>query len=281
MLTLDEIVAAVEASYGEVFDSEEQCPGVYYFACREDEYEPPKEIIVVEGDCPHISEVVKAYGECLDDKLLIYDYNDLYGGKQLVEYEVLRYRALNGLPSPDGDTMLSVATCAADAYQDYFGAIPAPVVTPRGYMTRYLTLANGIYAIETDAGARLIAVAGIIWSLELSEDTIALGEKTGDLPEELAYLFFGERDGCLTLFELHHGYPALGWCKKLDWLALMNAIWQYHPDYAISHNLREQQGLNDLLGLALNDAGIETELTGSAGNMVAMTAETGVEYVRW
>lgn len=281
MLTLDEIVAAVEESYGEVFDSEEQCPGVYYFACREDEYEPPKEVIVVERDCPHISEAVKAYGECLDDRLLVYDYNDLYGGKQLVEYEVLRYRALNGLPSLDGDTMLSVAACAADAYPDYFGAIPAPVVTPRGYMTRYLTLANGIYAIETDAGARLIAVAGIIWSLELSEDTIALGEKTGDLPEELTHLFFGERDGCLALFELFHAYPALGWCPKLDWRALMNAIWQYHPDYAISHNLREQRGLNDLLGLALNDAGIETELTGSAKNMVALTAEAGTEYVRW
>lgn len=281
MLTLDEIVAAVEASYGEVFDSEEQCPGVYYFACREDEYEPPKEVIVVERDCPHISEAVKAYGERLDDKLLVYDYNDLYGGKQLVEYEALRYRTLNGLPSLDGDTMLSVAACAADAYPDYFGPIPAPVVTPRGYLTRYLTLANGIYAIETDAGARLIAVSGIIWSLELSEDTIALGEKTGDLPEELTYLFFTEPDGSLALFELHHGYPALGWCPKLDWRALTNAIWQYHPDYAISHNLREQRGLNDLLGLALNDAGIEAELTGSAGNMVAMIAEVGVEYVRW
>ena len=281
MLTLDEIVAAVEESYGEVFDSEEQCPGVYYFACREDEYEPPKEVIVVERDCPHISEAVKAYGERLDDKLLVYDYNDLYGGKQLVEYEVLRYRALNGLPSLDGDTMLSVAACAADAYPDYFGAIPAPVVTPHGYLTRYLTLANGIYAIETDAGARLIAVAGIIWSLELSEDTIALGEKTGDLPEELTYLFFTEPDGCLALYELLHGYPALRWSAKLDWRALMNAIWRYHPDYAISHNLREQQGLNDLVGLLMNSVGAEVELSGSEKNMAAITAEAGTEYVGW
>lgn len=281
MLTLEEIVAAVEESYGEVFDSEEQCPGVYYFACREDECELPKEVIVVERDCPQISDAVKAYGECLDDRLLVYDYNDLYGGKQLVEYEALRYRAQNGLPSLDSDTMLSVAACAADAYPDYFGPIPVPVVTPHGYLTRYLTLANGIYAIETDAGARLIAVAGIIWSLELSEDTIALGEKTGDLPEELTYLFFTEPDGCLALFELLHAYPALGWCPKLDWRALMNAIWQYHPDYAISHNLREQQGLNDLLGLALNEAGVGCGLSGSAKNMVALTAEAGVEYVRW
>ena len=61
----------------------------------------------------------------------------------------------------------------------------------------------------------------------------------------------------------------------------MNAIWQYHPDYAISHNLREQRGLNDLLGLALNDAEVGCGLSGSAKNMVSMTAEAGVEYVRW
>ena len=198
-----------------------------------------------------------------------------------VEYEVLRYRALNGLPSLDGDTMLSVAACAADAYPDYLGPIPAPVMTPHGHLTRYLTLANGIYAIETDTGARLIAVAGIIWSLELQDSTIALGEKIGDLPEELTYLFFGKQNGCLALFELLHAYPALGWCPKLDWLALMNAIWSYHPDYALEHNLREQHGLNDLLGLALNEAGVEAELTGSTKNMVALTVEAGVEYVRW
>ena len=281
MLTLEEIVAAVEESYGEVFDSEEQCPGVYYFVCREESGMPLAELLVVKRNCTNISDAVKAYGEKLNENLLVYDYNDLYSGKQLVEYEVLRYRALNGLPSPDGDTMLSVAACAADAYPDYFGVIPAPVVTPHGYLTRYLTLANGIYAVETDAGAHLIAIAGIIWSIELSEDTIALGEKTGDLPEELTYLFFTEPDGCLALFELLHGYPALRWCEKLDWRALMNAIWQYHPDYAISHNLREQQGLNDLLGLALNDAGIEAESTGSTKNMVALTAGAGTEYVRW
>ena len=102
------------------------------------------------------------------------------GGAQRKQASI--YRTLNGLPSLDGDTLLSVAACAADAYPDYFGVIPAPVVTPHGYLTRYLTLANGIYAIETDAGARLIAVAGIIWSLELQDSTIALGEKISDLP---------------------------------------------------------------------------------------------------
>lgn len=281
MLTLDEIATAVEERFGEVIDSEEQCPGVYYLSCREDDGVPLTELLVVERSCPHISDVVKAYGENLNEKLLVYDYNDLYSGKQLVTYEALRYRTLHGLPPIDGETLLSVAACAADAYPEYFGPIPAPVVTPRGYMTRYLTLANGIFAVETNTGARLIAIAGIIWSIELSEDTIALGQKVDGLPEEVTYLFFDERNGCLALFELLHAYPALGWCPKLDWRVLMNAIWSYHPDYAIAHNLREQQGLNDMLGLAMNDAGVEVALSSSADNMIALSESAGVEYVRW
>ena len=280
-MTFDEIVAAVEESYGEVIDSEEQCPGVYYLACRDDEYTPPRELLVVERDCPHISEAVKAYGEDQGGSLLVFNYNDLYSGKQLVLYEALRYRALHGLSPLDGETMRSVAACAADTYPDYFGTIPAPIQTPQGYMTRYMTLLDGIFAIETDAGVRLIAIAGIIWSVELQDTTIALGGKAGNLPEELAYLFFNEQNGCLALFELLHSYPKLRWCPKLDWRALMNAIWTYHPDYALAHNLREQQGLNDLLGLALNDAEIETELSGAAENMVVLSSDTEHHYLRW
>ena len=66
MLTLQEIVAAAEEVYGDVFMSEEQCPGVYYLACRENEHGLPSELVVVERDCPHISAAAKAYGSPLD-----------------------------------------------------------------------------------------------------------------------------------------------------------------------------------------------------------------------
>ncbi len=36
-----------------------------------------------------------------------------------------------------------------------------------------------------------------------------------------------------------------------------------------------------MLGLILNDAGIECELSGSAKNMVSISAEAGTEYVLW
>ena len=103
----------------------------------------------------------------------------------------------------------------------------------------------------------------------------------GEVPVEVQCLFSSEKDGCLALFELLPSHPALRDSARLDKLALMNAIWSFHPDYALTHNSREQQGLNDLLGLILNEVGIECELSGSAENMVALSSEAGTEYVRW
>ena len=288
MLTLDKIVAAVEESYGEVFDSEEQCPGVYYLACRPLDKYFADELVVVEQDCPHISAAAKAYGQPLDghDELIVYDFDDPYGGRPVVLYEADRYRMLHKQPIPDGEDLLGAAAYYADDYPEYFSPISAPIQTPRGYMTRYLTLANGIFALETNAGARLIAIAGVIWSLELYDTTKQLGmivQNPADIetPVEVQYLFFTEQDGCLALFELLHEYKALRKNERLDAAALMNAIWSYHPEYALEHNLREQRGLNDMLGLILNAAGAEVELSGSEKNMVAMSAEAGTEYVRW
>lgn len=288
MLTLQEIISAVEEIYGEVFQSEEQCPGVYYLACRPEDTMIPNELIVVERDCPHISAAAKAYGQPLDGNsdLIIYDFDDVRGVQDVVLYEAYRYLVRHKLPLPDGSTLLSSAAYYADYHPEYFGMIPAPVVTPQGYMTRYLTLANGIFALETDTGARLIAIAGILWSLELQDTTIGLGMKVADLtgaktPVEVQHLFFKEEDGCIALFELLPGHQALAKSPCLDKLALMNAIWTHHPDYALSHNLRERQGLNDALGMILNEAGIEVELSGSAKNMVALSPEAGTEYVRW
>ena len=110
---------------------------------------------------------------------------------------------------------------------------------------------------------------------------IAKNQSGAEFPVEVQYLFFKERDGCLALFELLHGHKALRENERLDKRALMNAVWKYHPDYAISHNLREQHGLNSLLGLALNEAGIEAPLHGSAANMVAISPDTDANYICW
>lgn len=143
--------------------------------------------------------------------------------------------------------LLSSAAYFADDYPEYFGAIPAPMVTLRGYMTRYIVLSDGIFVLETDAGARLIAVAGIIWSVELQDTTIQLGMKVGnpvgagvsggkasgagveagadaEIPVEVQYLFFYETDGCLALFELLLAHDGLLASARLNRLAPLNAI---------------------------------------------------------
>ena len=279
MTTKDDIITAVEEVYGEVFDTEEQCPGVYYLACGPEDRKLGNELLVVERSCPHISDAAKAYGQPFGENLLVYDFNNERSGRDVVLYEAYRYLTLHKLPIPDGNSLLSCAASFSDYYPEYFGMIPAPIQTPHGYLTRYITLANGIFALETDTGARLIAIAGLIWSLELEIDTIPLGEKVAgaDAPEELTFLFFSEENGCLALFELLGGYDALLSNERLDKRALMNAVWKYHPDYAISHNLREQRGLNSLLGLALNEA----PLHGSTANMVAISPDTDANYICW
>ena len=278
----------MEESYGEVFDSEEQCPGVYYLACKPLDNQFADELVVVERDCPHISASAKAYGQPLDghNELIIYDFDDPHGGRPVVLYEADRYRMLHKQSIPDGDDLLGAAAYYADNYPEYFGAIPAPIQTPQGYMTRYITLANGIFALETDTGSHLIAIAGVIWSLELYDTTKQLGmivqNPAGvEIPVEVQYLFFTEQNGCLALFELLHGYRALCESEGLDKAALMNAIWSYHPKYALEHNLREQRGLNDMLGLIMNAVGSEVEFSGSAKNMVVIDPEAGTGYVRW
>ena len=62
---------------------------------------------------------------------------------------------------------------------------------------------------------------------------------------------------------------------------MMNAILEYWPEYALSHNLYEQSGLNDGAGLLLRALGIKAELDGSAERMIALTPGAGTDFLRW
>lgn len=71
----------------------------------------------------------------------------------------------------------------------------------------------------------------------------------------LGYLFFSERASSISLFELcevHEEWRIVG---LIDYAALMNAVWQDHPDYAAIVNSREQAGANDIVGKLLRDRG--------------------------
>lgn len=157
-------------------------------------------------------------------------------------------------------------------------------MTPKGYMTRYQTIDNGIFLLKTDQGNRLMAVCYPIWESDLSGALTAAGlqtdyDKAHNISETLGYLFFEEPYFCLVIFELV--YLREEWVKSgmVDLAALMNVIWRDQPGYAAAHNLSEQSGLHDALGVLLNILGTEVELSSSTDWMIAITPNAGYDYL--
>lgn len=66
---------------------------------------------------------------------------------------------------------------------------------------------------------------------------------------------------------------------EINWAALMNAVYLYHPEYAAQHNLAEQVGLNDGLGRFLHTMGLEVELHSSPERLLSLTAQAGTEFI--
>ena len=105
-------------------------------------------------------------------------------------------------------------------------------------------------------------------------------DKEQGIDNTLGYLFFQEKEFCLVIFELVQVREEWIETGMVNRPALMNAIWQFHPDYAASHNISEQHGLNDGLGLLLKSLGHDIELTGSTDNMISIDLDAGVDFLR-
>ena len=103
------------------------------------------------------------------------------------------------------------------------------------------------------------------------------------IEKTMGYLFFSERDSCIPLFELLVDHPALQKAEIIDFAALMNAIWVYHPQYAITANVLEQLGANDFLFsllTALCPEKAPAEPVISVENMISYRPETGTKFIR-
>jgi len=59
----------------------------------------------------------------------------------------------------------------------------------------------------------------------------------------------------------------------------MNAIWKYHPGFAVSYNIQEQAGMNDYLGHLLKIFGVEVELKGSTENTIKYCPDIGEDFL--
>jgi len=267
---------------------EEQGPGVYYVVSRdESDRLMCAEHYIVEQQSGIISEDAKRYGKAIPQHpdLLLYSYDEEKGGYRIIEYELARYAALTNDDPELVEELHNSAVFYMELHPEYFGAYPAPITTPKGALTRYKTIDNGIFWLETTQCVQLMAVCYPIWESELSDYLKARGlmtdtDKEQGIDNTLGYLFFEEKEFCLVIFELVQVREEWIETGMVNRPALMNAIWQFHPDYAASHNISEQHGLNDGLGLLLKSLGHDIELTGSTDNMISIDLDAGVDFLR-
>lgn len=274
----DELLDQLAYELGKVLKCEEQCPGVYYLGVQPTEDMIGQEYYVVLEDAP-ITQEVRAMGRPLQDiPALLYPIEAEEGPRFAVEYEVLRYLTKSGLPLPEGTSLRETALYGMELCPDYFGTYPVPPQTPWGYTLRHRPLDAGIYWLETDQCVEVLVVCYPIWATEFSDHILCIAHRLDH--EGVMGLYFSKESACVAVWELMRTrleLTSLGLIRKAE---LMNAIWEYYPEYAMGYNAQEQAGLNDGLGLILYALGFEDrELEGSPEHMISMTEGIGTDYI--
>ena len=264
-----------------------ECPGVYYIAASRGPFLVADEYYVVDDDTSMISQTAKRYGRRSQEspRFLLYDRNDKSSGCGIIDYEVAKYRYQHNISDPSGSTLHDIAIYNMEHNPEYFGTYPAPTCTPYGYTTRYHALMKGVFWIETDQCKEALAVCYPMWNGDLSDGVMELGipaegDAQAGMDIALGYLFFNQTAGSLALFELWQLYDSLRDSGYIDYPALMNYIWKYAPEYAAAHNLNNQFGLNDTLGLLLNSLGDERELQSFPEDNIMISEGAGLRFLK-
>ena len=273
---------------GELVSAELECPGVYYLAVKfkTDRCPFPMEYYLVLDGAP-ISKEARGYGTPLENgQGLVFSLEQEGSGAKIIEYEIYKYRVLHHFPLPGNETLHGCAVYAAELYPEYFGMLPVPMLTPWGYTTRHRALSSGIYWIETDQCVDVLAVSHPAWAADLSGGILRHARQTDydtehGINHTLGYKFFSQKQSCVVIFELLQYHPEWLTSGRVDLPALMNAILEYWPEYAVSFNAHEQAGLNDVAGLFLRYMGIDVELSGSVERMISLTPGAGTDFLRW
>lgn len=265
---------------GTVTEAEPVMPGVYDAVLERPETGLSEEAYIVSQDAAEISDAAKRYGKSAPDAsgLLVYAEDESGNPRYIIAYELFRYKILHRLPLPEGETICELAAIGAEMYPEYFGGYPVPFLTPWGRTTRNKIIANGLCWLETEQGRRGLAVAFPQYD-DLSDGARGLAEPSGDGGQSPEYLFFREADSGVPLWELLSVLPDQRLSCKINRAALMNAVYQFHPEYAAQHNLAEQARLNDGLGLLLHTQGIHVELKSDPQRILSFTDRIGTQSI--
>ena len=270
---------------GTVTQADLVIPGVYEAVLENYEMGLGVEAFIVLQDAADISETAKQYGKADPDHpgFLVYSEDETGNTQYIIYYELARYKILHHLPIPEGEDLQSIAAFGREMYPGYFGGYPVPRLTPWGVTTRNKIIANGLFWLETEQCRRGLAVAYPKYD-DLSDGARGLAVQFDDglayTEEQMpGYLFFREEDSCVPVYELSSVIPKEQLCCGINRFALMNAVYQYHPEYAALHNLTEQAGRNASAELLLQMLDIEIELNSPPERLISLTSQVGTEFI--
>lgn len=280
--TSDFSAGLLESLLGEINAVEQESPGVCYLSVSGNEEWSSGEYYAVWSDVPNISKEAKSYGlrpeQC--PELLLYPFMKDDSGWRIIQYELYKYRIVNRLPMSEESDFIDTTLHSIEIHPEYFGLFPVPVLTPWGYTLRHKMLDNGVYWLETNQCQRVLSVCFPIYQ-ELSSAAVEIAIRINYAPEFHVEgpLFFNEQACCIPIWELMR--VRRQWESKIvDKAALMNAIWQYFPEYATIYNTQVQQGLQDAVGLLLNAVDIQVELKPDTDDVISISSQAGIDFLR-
>lgn len=231
-MELEAYLPALEDEIGEIVSVSEEIPGVYAIEADRGQCLTWEYFAVL--DTAPIARKVRNYGKKIAG-LRLYAQDDSSSGWHIVRYEANKYKITVKRECIPEYALRDMGLFAMEQYPEYFGAFPVPFHTPRGCTLRHWTLDNGIYWLETSVYKEFLAVCYPVWSVELSTPAAMCGEVLecgGDSEKATPYRFFPKELSCVPFYELLQ--TRRKWeGTVIDGRALMNAVWEYLPAYAM------------------------------------------------
>ncbi len=267
---------ALKAAIGEIRDTEEECPGVWYVSTYGGGEQSGTEFYIAEKATDAILAEAKAYGTAIPGRpeYLLYPMDAERQVRKIIQYEVQRHRMKESASEEDRESLRETALDGMEECPKYFGAFPPPEATPYGHLVRYKVLMNGVFWLQTDCLKTALAVAYPVWDDVFSP--YVMGRAQGDA-DGFGCLFFPEETICLAVFELRRTYRAMRECPQINAAALMNAVYRNFPDYVLKFNLMEQSGGDRPIRWLLPD----TEGISLHEDMIILTPEAGTDFLRF
>jgi len=278
----DDQLFDLEEEVGTITNISEWGPGVYNIETEPDGCFIQEYYVVL--DTAPIAAKVRNYGKKMNG-FRLFAQDDESSGWRVVQYEISKYRITEKKASVPEWMFRDMTLHAMELHPEYFGTFPVPFHTPCGYTLRHRTLSNGIYWLETSMCKELLAVCQPIWDAELSFAAQMLCETpvrliTAVQENASDYIFFSKEVSCIPLYELME--------TRKEWdgtvirgPALMNAIWECLPGYAMHVNGEKVPEFETEVTALMPESGLKALPEPCGGRMIYMYPDAGTDFLMW